>query len=92
MSLRTEEQATSWTEFGATVDYWNSAHEPDTRYPEEGCCYLPGPKSAGGRYGVVLADEYDGGGSALATSASSGTVQVTRLGPANVPSDPPRTL
>jgi hypothetical protein len=53
--------AATWTEFGATVDDWNSAHESDTNYPAEGCCYLPGPKSAGGRYGVVLPDEYDGG-------------------------------
>ena len=52
--------AASWTEFGATVDDWNSVHEPDTKYPAEGCCYLPGPKSAGGRYAALLSDEFAG--------------------------------
>jgi hypothetical protein len=50
----------TWTEFGATVDDWNAAHEPDEKYVVDMCCYLPGPLSAGARYGALLIDEFDG--------------------------------
>jgi hypothetical protein len=50
----------SWTEFGATVDDWNSAHEPDANYLVDECCHLPSPLSAGARYGALLIDEFDG--------------------------------
>lgn len=51
---------TAWTEFGATVDDWNAAHEPDEKYAVDMCCHLPGPLSAGARYGALLIDEFDG--------------------------------
>lgn len=50
----------SWTEFGATVEDWNSAHEPDANYLVDECCHLPGPLSAGARYGALLIDEFNG--------------------------------
>ena len=50
----------AWTEFGATVDDWNAAHDPDEMYAVDMCCYLPGPLSAGARYGALLIDEFGG--------------------------------
>lgn len=55
----TERAAASWAEFGATLDDWNSAHEPDTRY-DAGCCFLPSHASGGGRYAATMTNDYRG--------------------------------
>lgn len=38
---------------------WNSAHRPDQRYVP-GCCYLPSPVSAGGRYAALHTGKHKG--------------------------------